>query len=413
MREPKVKVERLSDVRRAVNEKKRAGETVQRREQERHPVISALRILTLICMIVLVGGGIFLLRDEINIYNIKRAFSFFSLSGYESKPFEEIKLSYDTALSPVFATEGNRMICATTDEIIIKDFEGEDIYTEKVMFIAPAVETDGKYSLIYDRGGREVRLFSNSTLVMKEALDSALTAARINKYGELIAVTGATGYKSKVTVYNENHDEIYRWRSAERYVSAVDLADSGKEFVAVSLSTDEGDIISRISFCDVTSEQPVAYVDLPGVLISDICYKKDGTVTAVGDSAVYAFSASGKLLNTFSFSGRVLQNFDASPDKATALVLNRHTFGSGTNLVLLDTNAKAICDLYVGSDVTELSAGNQRVLMLSGDEILVYSSLGEALGKVEAPRDTRKILQNSAVGAMAVMVDRVESVTIP
>lgn len=404
------KIEKLSDVRKALREK----EKPQRKEKKKeYHLLGTLQIVTLLVLILVLGGGIFYFRDEINLYSIKRMFSVFSFSQNSVESFTAIPLSYDTALSPIFATEGEKLICVTGDRISIVDFNGQTIYDEKVMFTMPAVSVSGKYTLIYDRGGREIRLFSGTVLSLKKTLDKPINTAEVNKYGEFAVITGADGYKSLVTIFNRDHKEIYKWHSAERYVSEVVLSDKGTEFAAVSLATEAGDISSRLTFFKTDQEEPICYTDFKGELVCAADYQKDGSITVLSDQTAYRFESNGTLTKSFSYFGRKLQQFDLSAGRTTTLVLNRLQFGSATNLVILDSEMKPVCDTYIGNEVTSLTANDRRVLLFDGKNITVYNALGEWMKQVEAPHDTRRILQNDVMGAVAILVDRAESVPIP
>lgn len=384
-------------------EKKRAGggkESPKKRGRARTAAIAAAIVL------ILGGVAIFCLRDYINFYGIKKLFSSFDVGNYGSSSVETIELSYDSALSPLFLAQRDGLYVATGNRITIKSYQNKELYDEMISLMSPAAADRGKYTLIYDRGGRELRLFSDHTLRYRGASEHELLAADVNSKGQLAFVTKADGYRTMVTVTDEKQNDIYRWYSAERYLSAVALSESGEEFCAVSLAGSSGDVESRLSFSSIKEDESAAQVSLPGELVFDLSYKNNGSITAITDRALYVFTRDGELVSKYEYGERVLQYFDISSEDHTVLVLGNHVYGTETNLVVLDNSLKVVSDGETGGEVDAISTDGRRILLTSGESILVFNAYGDRLDTVDLPRGTRKLIQNEEMGAYAILIDR-------
>lgn len=395
----RVKPEKIEDVKRAVQSKRTDVHTKRKNGR-------GLKALVIALFLVALGIFVFCFRDYINLYSIKKMFSSLDVGNYGNKSVSTIDLSYDSALSPLFFAGKDGLYIATGNRLTVKDYHNKELYDEMLSMVSPAVAAQGKYTLIYDRGGRELRLFSGSGLVYKGAASKELIAADINTKGQIATVIRGDGYRATVTITDEKQKEIYKWYSAERYVSAVAMSETGKNFCAVSLASRDGDIESRISFYDIEKDDPESYTDLPGETVFDLNYKDNGSVTAATDRALYVFSKEGKLISKYEYTDRVLQYFDINSEDYSVLVVGNHVYGTETSLVVLDNSLKVISDAEIGSEIDGISTDGRRILLTASESILVFNAYGDQVDTVSMPRGTREIVQNESVGAYAIQIDK-------
>ncbi len=374
--------------------------------------VKILQGIIISLIIVLLGVTVFLFRYQINVYSLKRVIGNLGFNKFSNGKFETIDLAYDTALSPVFGTARDIFILACGNKIVLTDFGGDVAYEESVQFLSPAIHTAEKQYVVFDRGGREYRRFSGYSLAKTATTENAIIDMKVNRYGEMLSITGSTSHKCAAAVYDQRGKEIYKYEFADDYVVCGDLADDGKKFALASLKTIDGEITSTIAFYSIKEKEPQSKTELDGELIISADYKSNGNIAVITDKAVYSFSASGSLVDRFDFAGRSLQFFDRSDRSQTAVVLNKNQIGSSTNLCVIDANAKKVSDIFLGIEVKSIIASNQRVLLLSGDKLIVYDVFGEKTDSIITSGDLRTVLLSKQYGAIGVYIDRVEPIAI-
>ena len=268
---------------------------------------------------------------------------------------------------PVFADMSGGLACASGNGLQVFDKTGEQTINELFMMESPAIASRNGHGVAYDLGGKELRLFDGSQIILRLTAENPIISAEIGADGRLAVCTGDSGYKGRVTVYSETGDEMFRWYSGEGYVLSAALPSGGNE-LAVLTVTERGSRLVRLHTDD---EEYLVSTELPGELLIDAAFTKKNAIAAVSETAFYIIKEGQDPVKT-DFGGRYLRAYALGEDLNAAVLLDYRSGFAGQLTVYNDKGAEETsCEVR---DLTALSSAGRYAAVLTNDSLTVYDS---------------------------------------
>ena len=280
---------------------------------------------------------------------------------------------YSAGKNAVFADMSGGLAIASGSGLQVFDKSGSQTISETFMMNSPAVSTTDGHGVAYDIGGKELRLFDDTHVILPLTTDYPIISAEIGADGRLAVCTEDSGYKGRVTVYSSAGAEQYRWFSGEGYVLSAALPKSGNE-MAVLTVTDAG---SRIVFLRTDDAEYAESVELPGELVIDAAFTKKNTITAVSETALYRIKEGAEPVKT-DFGGRYLSAYTIG-ENLTAAVLLDYRSGNTGQLTVFDDKG-AVSDSCGVSGVIDFSGAGRYAAVLTDFGLSVYDDTLERIG---------------------------------
>ena len=115
----------------------------------------------------------------------------------------------------------------------------------------------------------------------------------VNKKGYTTVLTGETGYKSVVVVYDNRGVEKYRWYSDESYAIDAKLSDNSKILAVASVKMDGNKLNTVIEQYKIKEENVLSSIIIDDLVPYSITF--DGSkLVLIGDKKAYTVSKGGK-----------------------------------------------------------------------------------------------------------------------
>lgn len=242
-----------------------------------------------------------------------------------------------------------------------------------------ALLSNGKYALLYERGGTSFRLDSKSKNVYSKTVDNDIITAAVSTNGNAALVTESDAYTCVINIYDNTGKRIYQRNCVERVTDVVFHAD-GNGCCFTSMDADGGKIQSTttsILFDQVDTQ----WTSLPletFVVKSGIA--SDGKLCLIGNTACTYYSASGEVLGTYNYNGTLVQA--DWEDGRTALVIQDDQKRQ-TSLILLDQSTSNPKVVSVDDTASCVRVADGDAVVMTQGNITSYDFSGSPVATVE------------------------------
>lgn len=251
--------------------------------------------------------------------------------------------------------------------------DGNVVFVSQSQLSLPQIKAAGKTVMTFDVGGNcLLAIHKNTGEVLRVDTEKAILDADISTDGDICYLSSEGGYKSVLTVYNEKQELVYRWLSTSTYMPVCAISPKGNEMAAIGLDQKDGEFASTLNLFRTDTDQIVNTVHLGGDLIYDLMYQNDDTLCAIGESGVTYLTAEGEVLQTYSYEGKYLKDYDNGGNGFLALSLNTYRAGNRYSLVVMDETMEEPVSVYVGQEILDLSAAGKYIAVLTTKGLTVY-----------------------------------------
>lgn len=187
---------------------------------------------------------------------------------------------------------GNSYVYAIDDHVAVLsgnslkmyNSSGKETQNLDMTISKPIFESNGKYLVVAENGGRKLYIVSGNNVLWEKELEGSISKVTVNKNGYVSVVLIGTSYKVVIATYNGEGKELFSTYLATTYSVDIDLSDDNK-YLAIAEANSSGTTIkSGIKIVSIEKAQTVAdeaFVydkqDMNNQLITGINYQ-DGLV---------------------------------------------------------------------------------------------------------------------------------------
>jgi hypothetical protein len=254
----------------------------------------------------------------------------------------------------------------------------------------PRMQTSGKHTLVFDRGGKELYAYNAGSEMWSYLSDEPIITAKINTSGYAAVVSHEAGYKSKIEIIDNTGELLYQWLLSQNYIIDVDVSPDCKYFVAAALSPDNANVTSSIVVVDIDGERIMNESFLNDCLVVSIKYQKDGSVIALCQDELVGISSKGEKQWVVSFEGRQLQNYKLGYNTATVI-----TFAGSRNNSILQVYGKngQKTGEYISEDaIKDVDIYENTIAAAEAREIILLNQTGRVSIKSQLKKDIKKVI---------------------
>lgn len=270
-------------------------------------------------------------------------------------------------------------------------------------FLSPAIETDGRFTLLYDRLTNRYNIYKNNEPFKTKKLDNPIFSADINKNGETAVATSSKKYQSVVIV----EDREFVWNSSVKIINKVELDNNSTLLCASGVETSKGQLISTVTLLDTTKTKPVFEVKLPNQIVLDIAFKNGG-IEVITDQQGLLFSEKGAQIKEFSFENKPLKFFDLRHDRTLFAYGDFDKQGS-VELSVLSGGYREIGSLKLNQNIVETKITDKFVAILTNSTVEIYDH-SFAHHRTVVAKDIYKI---QPIGNVLYMISKDEISKVP
>ncbi len=315
--------------------------------------------------------------------------------------------TYDASHRNRYAKLGNTLAVLSDTALSLVDGNGKTVWSASVKMEAPALSAEGDRAVAYDVGGTELYVLDKTGLVYQLTAGETepYIAAALNQSGELAVTAKKQSFKASVVVYDAAGNELFEFRSSERFISGAYATDDGKYLAAVTLGQSGGAFASGVVLYDLTAQDPVA----SWTVGEGMCYDM-GTVSRslalVCDDGVYFSADARELSAAYSYGGAYLREYDLHGEGYAVLLLNRYQSGSVGRLVTVGSDGQEIASLNVSDEILSISAAGRYIAVLYADKLVIYTPQLEQYASLNGTDYAREAIMGDDGSALLLAAER-------
>lgn len=334
----------------------------QRLRRHRTKILKRGIVIAVVVFLVLAGAGIYMSLRQYTEYDVRA-----SVARSDTKATE-------------FATFQEKILKYSNDGAFLTEHNNEVLWNQAYEMSRPMIDMCGDYLTIYDKGGKNIYIFTKTGLVKAIETRLPITQVSIAAQGTIAVLTDnqATGI---LTLYDKAGTELVNGAiHGEKggYPIAIALSDDAIKLAISMLDINGGSVKTTLAFYNfgAVGENAIDHIvsanTYENLLIPELDFVSKDCMIAVGDSQILVYEGTqspkvttevvltneaksvfynekyvGIVYNSGTEAKHQIQVYDLSGE----LVMDEPSDVDYTNIELLDSNEiclynRTICDIY-------------------------------------------------------------------
>lgn len=279
--------------------------------------------------------------------------------------------AHNAQSNSLFLGMGDNLLICTQTQIQLFSPTGTSRIKESVDMKSPALNASGDCAVVYDVGGRELRVVGGETLLHSMTLseEESILCATINEKGWVAVTTKVSGYKGVVTVYNKDFEPVLTIRLSSRYISDAVVTPDCQGVYLISPGQADGTFENTLLYYTLSSrEEPTRTISLGSNVVLSI--RSAGRCWILGDKSLLILDSSGVITASYDYGDRYLKMGSLQGDGFATLFLSLSSSGSTGTLVTVGMDGQPYGELELKGQTLALAAQGHDVALLTTGEII-------------------------------------------
>lgn len=308
------------------------------------------------------------------------------------------------------ACDGNAFVLSDTALSAVSP-SGKTVLSLRHSLNQPVLRSAYGKTLLYNWGSTSYMLLSGTELKLEGVSDRDIIAGAVAQSGRFaLGIQGEDG-ASQLNVYQADGDLQSYYAFAKDYITAVAVNYDGTHGMVCTVSTEKGEIVSKVTVLDFNEPEPVASFESRNNLLLDAYWTEGGYLYAVGDSALLTASSSSYGFVEHSYGGWQLTAYRLDQGRAF-LSISAYEHAGPSTLLIYREEAEPV-RVESPSRITSISSfGGTAALLSGGFAVFCDYSTGEELGRAEAGSDAKSLALSNERTAYILGVSEIRTISI-
>ena len=331
--------------------------------------------------LVFILGGLVVFQDDITVENFRYLIKYMDVSQSDISD-RQGHINFDSAESTgsVAGIYRDDLVLLNKNNFEVFDLSGEKVYNDTFTMAEPSLNISQRYVFCYDLGGKNARLYNSFSLLWDQSYEYPIFCGDVNDAGYFTVATSEKNYHSAVYVYNSACQRVFKWLSADKYVSDVALARNNSDKLCVAaLRAENGDFISDLLLFSLKDSESSITVSFPGEMPLKV-YSTENCAALLTDCALHFVSYDGQELSKLEYYSENLSMYGFF-DESAVVVLDNNEVGVAQQLLVCDKDKGKYAEFAVDKQIIDISKLGEKVYVLCMDCIQVYDT---SSGKTES-----------------------------
>lgn len=286
----------------------------------------------------------------------------------------------------------NKDIAVLTDtSVVVLNSSARELVNRVHGYSNPVMDTSDNRLLIYDLGGKRLRIENRSKVLFESTMQQNIITADISQDGSFAVATQSATSSCELKVYSHNFNEVLTWYSSGDHIISVAMAPNGKSVAVAAVGAQGGEMKSTVYILNFNKEEPVAQIDYLSTVILSLDYTSKNAVIAAGDSMLSIIGSDGSVIQDISYSGSSLKRSVMNTQKGAAAVYSMYDSGNLNEAVMIAEDGKVCYRAEIRRDVRCADHSSERIYTACGSELYWFNEKGEQQPAVNIGADCSKI----------------------
>lgn len=246
---------------------------------------------------------------------------------------------------------------------------GAEIKSIQHGFNRPASSSTDRRVLIYDKNGKDLKVYSKSEEIFAKTMDDAIVFSKMGAGDRSAVVTTSTRYSNYLYIFGGDGNQLFRWASPDEKIMGVCFSDNGKYVYVSVVGEANGELNCAVLCFDTTKKQNELWRASTGSAVSySLEYADDGIYTVTERGAFLFDRETGVVKAQNDFSKQVT---GICGSKALRVVLFHDSASNGVTAVVYNENLEPSATLSLG-EADSVDAEGQTLYVLKGNMLCAY-----------------------------------------
>lgn len=337
------------------------------------------RTLLIIALIAVFAAAIFINRHPKIMLESIRLFN----SDYDTP-----SITFERSDCYGFEKGEKNIVAAYTDSVKAYDSSLNEKWSILTSGDNPEVKTGGKNTLVYYGAEKRASVRINDKNIFITT-DYPILNGFINESGYFALVTEEKGFKSQIIVYDEKGNEIYKWHSADCYVTGAVISDDCKTMAANTVFYDESGISSKVMMFSFTESKPFSEIVKNDTLILDVKFIGRKKLLITGDLKTGVYNTDGTNLWEEDYSDKQLFTYNCDDDNIILAVGNTASSTEKVSVKIFSHSGKLKGEYVHNGEVIGIDTADGKILVYGKRNLVLISDGGREKNNIDLNLDIR------------------------
>lgn len=265
---------------------------------------------------------------------------------------------------------GENFYLLTDTYIYTYNSEGAKITDVQHGFQNPVSQSNDRRVVVYDKNGKEFKLYSRTGEIFSGGVDDSIVFAAIGNDERTAVVTTSTRYSNYLYVFNGEGKQIFRWASPDYKIMQAEFSKDDKSIYVTALGAQGGDLQLYLIRFDLDNAESHIWQTYIG---NDISYSlkfiNNELFVVTGDNCHRVNSANGEILASCAFGKGIT---DIPEQEVIFSVVFNDSGSNGDILAAYNEALEAVGTVYI-DELTRVCEDGGNFYVLNGSKIDHYS----------------------------------------
>ncbi len=296
---------------------------------------------------------------------------------------QRFPVSVNTESTIDIETIGGNLAILTTENVMVYSDNGRLIFSEPHVYTVPAISVNGNKAVVFDRGGKGYMLITDKKLQYKGEADNHILTAEYGSRGNYALGTKGTDATSTFTVYNNRHNEIFKWNCAYEYIVNIALSENGNYAGVAVLGAKDGKTTTTVQYFGFDYKEPLNTQTISGATPLDLEFTGFNRLVFLADNGAYVIERKKESFETLKeYYSSEFNSCQISNDGDFIVSLAKYGSKNDFEINVFKPNGKIKTTINVKSDVKRTCMSERYIFALSENEITVYNFSGREVSKI-------------------------------
>ncbi|MBD5129693.1 MAG: hypothetical protein HDT43_07200 [Ruminococcaceae bacterium] len=243
-------------------------------------------------------------------------------------------------------------------------------------FQNPAANSNDRRTLVFDKNGLEIKMFSRTSELFSKTMDDSIVFAQMGTAERSAVVTTSSRYSNYLYIFNGEGRQIFRWASPDEKIMQVCFGSNDNSLFVTTVGESGGDLRTSVVRFDIDNAESETWRTALGNDISFSLERCDDGIYIVTSGGAYLLGEqTGEITAETAFSRQVTGI--AQTDGARIILF--HDAGSNGETAVAFGEALEVSAAITPDNMEAFDVCSGRLYVLGGSKLTVYNSMLEAV----------------------------------
>lgn len=249
--------------------------------------------------------------------------------------------------------------------------KGAELYDDQHGFRTPVCSANEKRMLVYDRGGKDMHVYSKNSEVFSKSFEDTIVFAQMGADDRSAVVTTSSRYANYLYVMNSEGKQIFRWASPDEKIMQVCFSSDDKSIFVSVTGEKDGELRSgvlRFELGDTEADREMWRASIGSSVSYSLEYRSDGIYAVTPSGAFLINIATGDIKASNSYSKEIC---GIARSNGLTVTLFRDTVSNGETAVVYDDVLESAAAINL-DNLSSFDVSGGKLYTLCGRMLTVY-----------------------------------------